>query len=304
VNTFSSATWRDAAVAALGRSGSPKWSIATQGPWTTAWSLHVGREHFFVKTAPIANASMLEAEADGLRALASSGAHSRNAPLRAPAVHVRGAQGETAFLVLSWLDLGDARRGDALARALACLHRVAAPTGPRGERYGWQRDNYIGATPQRNGWEDDWAIFYRDHRIGPQVERALKGGHRGVLRRDSQRLLEAVPLLLAGHAPVPTLLHGDLWSGNAGTLMTGAPVVFDPAVYVGDRETDLAMTRLFGGFESAFYRAYEEIYPLPSGHEERRELYNLYHVLNHLNLFGSSYLARAEEVVGRLLARV
>jgi len=203
------------------------------------------------------------------------------------------AVGGTAFLALSWLDLVGAATGATLGCALAELHRVA-----QGEPYGWARDNFIGATPQVNGWLDDWAVLFRDRRLAPQLARASRAGYR---LRDADALLAAVRHLLATHRPQPSLLHGDLWSGNAGVLATGAPAIFDPAVYVGDREADLAMTRLFGGFDASFYRAYEEAWPLAPGHEARRDLYNLYHVLNHLNLFGASYLARAEQMIARLL---
>ena len=281
-------SWQEAAVEALGARGAPAWRPAAKGAWTTAWSLAIGGGRYFVKIAPRADAAMLDAEADGLRALAACGAS-----LRVPCVCAHGEDGGTAFLALSWLDLAGEAPGASLGRALAALHR-----GPQGGRYGWTRDNFIGATPQVNGWLDDWAAFFRDRRLAPQIARALRAGHRV---RGADALLAAVPRLLAGHRPQPSLLHGDLWSGNAGVLASGAPAIFDPAVYVGDREADLAMTRLFGGFDAGFYRAYEEASPLPPGHVARSDLYNLYHVLNHLNLFGASYLARAERMIESLL---
>jgi protein-ribulosamine 3-kinase len=295
MNAFSSATWRDAVVAALGYHAAPRWSVAAEGPWSTSWSLHVGREHLFVKTARASAAEMLASEADGLRAIGST------STVAVPRVRLRGTQGECAFLVLSWLDLGDSQRGAALGDALARLHRAAAPSGAGGERYGWSRDNYVGGTPQRNGWTNDWATFFRDRRLKPQLARIARAGYGETLGADGQRVLDLVPLLLDGHDPVPSLLHGDLWSGNASALVNGSPVVFDPAVYVGDREADLAMTRLFGGFDVAFYRAYEASWPLPPGHDIRRDLYNLYHVLNHLSLFGTAYLEHARTLMKRLL---
>ena len=178
--------------------------------------------------------------------------------------------------------------------------RAAAPDDA--PRFGWPRDNTIGTTPQVNAWGDDWAEFFRDRRIAPQLALAARNGHGGALQRDGERLLAAIPALLAGHAPAPSLLHGDLWSGNAACLATGEPVIFDPAVYYGDREADLAMTELFGGFGADFYAAYRDAWPLPDGYERRRTLYNLYHVLNHLNLFGGGYGAQAETMIARLLA--
>lgn len=239
----------------------------------------------FVKTVPLAEAARLEAEAEGLRALAACGA------IVVPRVLDIGTRGGTAFLVTTRLDFGEAPRGAAMGRALACLHRV-----PQGAQYGWHRDNFIGAAPQVNGWDRDWAAFFRDRRLRPQLLRAASYRLRG-----ADTLLEAVPDLLRDHAPPASLLHGDLWSGNAAMLASGEPAIFDPAVYVGDRETDLAMTRLFGGFDASFYRAYQEEWPLPPGHEARGAVYNLYHLLNHLNLFGASYRAQAQATIDRLL---
>lgn len=163
---------------------------------------------------------------------------------------------------------------------LATLHRS---TGPR---YGWQKDNWIGLAPQPNAWSDDWAQFFVEYRLAPQARRA------GIALPDVKRLLE-------DHHPAPSLLHGDLWSGNVGFTPEG-PVLFDPAVYYGDREADLAMTELFGGFAPAFYAAYREALPLPEGYELRKHVYNVYHLLNHLNLFGSGYLPQVQGVL-RLL---
>jgi fructosamine-3-kinase len=239
----------------------------------------------FVKSVPLADAAMLDAEAEGLRALAACGA------VVVPEVLETGTRGDEAFLATTWLDFADAPRGAALGRALARLHRIA-----QGDRYGWARDNFIGRAPQVNGWDDDWARFFRDMRLGPQFERAQRHGLRG-----TDALLAVVPQLLRGHAPPRSLLHGDLWSGNAAMLASGDPAIFDPAVYVGDREADIAMTHLFGGFDASFYRAYEEEWPLPDGHELRRDLYNLYHIVNHLNLFGGSYRGQAQATIDGLL---
>src|SRR5262245_18398887 len=167
---------------------------------------------------------------------------------------------------------------------LANAHRKPGP------RFGWQRDNYIGSTPQQNGWCNDWIVFWVTRRLEPQISLARDKGFDVSL--PSTRMLES-------HRPQPALLHGDLWSGNAGFTAEG-PVVFDPAVYYGDREADLAMTELFGGFPREFYRAYNEAYPLPGGYEQRKHLYNLYHLLNHLNLFGGGYLGQVKSTL-RLL---
>jgi fructosamine-3-kinase len=213
-----------------------------------------------------------------------------------PQVIASGLTAEVAFLALEWLELAGGGRGAPLARALARLHRN------EGERYGWHRDNTIGPTPQRNAEADDWPTFFRDARLAPQLALARRNALPAALLDAGERLLAQVPALLAGHAPRPSLLHGDLWSGNAGCLASGEPVVFDPAVYYGDREADLAMTELFGGFDDAFHAAYREEWPLDPGYAERRTLYNLYHVLNHANLFGGGYARQAQSMIGALLA--
>jgi len=245
----------------------------------------LSRERHFVKSVPLADAAMLEAEADGLRALAACGV------IAVPRIVELGRHDATAFLATSWLDFADMPRGEAMGCALARLHRVA-----HGARFGWSRDNFIGRTPQNNDWSDDWATFFRDRRLRPQFLRAAR-----YRLHDTDALLDAVPELLRDHAPAPSLLHGDLWSGNAAMLVSGEPAIFDPAVYIGDREADIAMTYLFGGFDASFYAGYERTWPLPAGHERRRELYNLYHVVNHLNLFGVSYRSQAQATIARLL---
>jgi protein-ribulosamine 3-kinase len=185
----------------------------------------------------------------------------------------------------------------ALGRMLALVHTV------RGEFFGWRRDNYIGRTPQRNRRSFSWCDFWRDARLRPQLELGRKNGLSAGLLGRGERLVEALPRLLSGHAPAASLLHGDLWGGNAGFLADGAPVLFDPAVYWGDREADLAMTELFGGFPRNFYSTYAEIAPLDGGYGMRKTLYNLYHVLNHANLFGGSYAAQAQTMIDELLAQ-
>jgi fructosamine-3-kinase len=261
--------------------------------WSENWSCAFGAQRAFVKVAPVDSETALEAEADGLRELAAANA------VRVPGPLAVGSTGRHAYLALEWLDLAGDGRDAPLGRALARLHRNTTP------RFGWHRDNTIGGTPQLNGWLDDWPKFVRDRRLGPQLALAAGNGHGGALARDGERVLDVVPALLAGHEPIASLLHGDLWSGNAGRLaFSGEPVIMDPAVYYGDREADLAMTELFGGFGPDFYAAYREAWPIDAGYPIRRTLYNLYHVLNHLNLFGEGYLAQARQMIGALLATV
>jgi len=244
---------------------------------------------YFVKTNTARLADAFAAEADGLAALIAAG-------MRAPRPLGNGVASGRAYLVMEHLDLTG--RGDwaAMGRALAAMHRTT------GRRFGWRRDNFIGSTPQSNRGHDDWTGFWRDARLLPQLALAARNGLGSRLVDAGERLAAMLPRLLAGHAPQASLLHGDLWSGNAAFLPDGSPVLFDPAVYFGDREADLAMTELFGGFPPSFYAAYAEAWPLDAGYALRRDLYNLYHVLNHANLFGGGYAAQAEALIGRLLA--
>ena len=246
----------------------------------------------FVKLGAAASGAALAAEAAGLEELA------RTHTVRVPRVLAAGHTPTAAFLALEWLEPGP-RTGASeqrLGEALAALHAVTAP------RYGWSRDNTIGSTPQLNTWSEDWVEFFRERRLRPQLERALSGGYAPLLAAPGEQLLESLPQLLAGHKPSASLLHGDLWGGNWFASTGGEPAVFDVAVYYGDAETDLAMTRLFGGFGATFYRAYEAARPSATGAAQRCELYNLYHVLNHANLFGGGYAGQARAMIDALLA--
>jgi protein-ribulosamine 3-kinase len=256
------------------------------------WSSDAGP--MFVKIALDCRAWVLEAEAEGLRALASA------SRIRVPVVFGVGVAAGRAWLALEWLDLESPRPGSEarLGELLAEQHRTTA------EMFGWHRTNTIGPTRQENDPNPDWGRFYVTRRLEPQLALAEQNGNHGSLIDRGRRLCELVPALLGGHAPSPSLLHGDLWAGNHAEDAAGHPLVFDPAVYFGDREADLAMTRLFGGYGRGFYAAYEAAWPLEAGAAERVPLYNLYHVLNHLNLFGGGYLRQAEDMVERLLAQV
>lgn len=247
----------------------------------------------FVKVAPAGQRAMFEAEADGLRELANAAA------VRVPNVLAVGADEHHAFLALEWIHLTGSTSAAASAQLgaqLARQHRVTA------EKFGWHRDNTIGSTPQINTRATSWPVFFREHRLRYQLDLAARNGYAGSLQDRGARLLECIEVFFADHQPTPSLLHGDLWGGNAAVDAEGVPVIFDPAVYYGDREADLAMTRLFGGFSATFHSAYEAAWPLPKSARARVDLYNLYHVLNHLNLFGGGYQPQAESMIDRLLA--
>ena len=260
------------------------------GDISSAWRLETDDGTVFLKTGPASSSDMFAAEAEGLSELGAPNV------IRVPRALATGIAGDTAFVALEWLHFGRPHRETErrLGEQLAKLHRTTR------SRFGWHRDTTIGLTLQVNDWSDEWVAFLRDHRIGFQLRLAADKGYGGSLQEQGARVLDRLPIFFDGYAPEASLLHGDLWGGNWGSC-DGEPVIFDPAVYFGDRESDLAMTRLFGGFGRAFYEAYEAAWPLSAGHRERCDLYQLYHVLNHLNLFGSGYLGQAQDLLSRLL---
>ncbi len=260
----------------------------------TAWRLEGAGRRYFVKLNAAEQLDMFEAEAQGLREMADTGT------VRVPEPIAWGTSGVQAYLAMEYLPTGPETSVamERFGRELARMHRHTQP------RFGWHRDNTIGSTPQVNTPSADWSAFWRAQRLGFQLELAARNGYRGSLQRKGEALLDSFPGLFRGHSPAPSLLHGDLWSGNCAVGADGAPLIFDPAVYYGDREADLAMTELFGGFSAAFYAAYREEWPLDAGYELRKVLYNLYHVLNHLNLFGGGYRSQAERMMDRLLGEL
>jgi fructosamine-3-kinase len=264
------------------------------GSINQAFRIGDGGQHYFVKLNQTSQVNMFEAEARGLQALSASRS------IRVPQVICWGVTANNCFMVLEWIDLGqgDASSWAALGRQLAHLHRThlhRAANRPKG--FGWDQNNTIGRTPQPNPWTQDWAEFFIEHRIGYQLQLAQR---RGANFSQTDNLLRAIANHLS-HNPEPSLVHGDLWSGNAGFSREGEPVIFDPAVYWGDREVDLAMTELFGGFPKGFYDSYQAMWPLETGYEQRKGIYNLYHILNHFNLFGGSYRAQAEQMMAQIM---
>lgn len=242
----------------------------------------------FMKSNRTASPAFFRAEADGLEALRATGA------IGVPRVIGMGEDAAYgACLLLEWVDAAPRARDfwADFGRSLARMH--LAPAG----RFGWTRDNYIGSSPQINAQSDSWVTFFRDCRLAPQLRRAQHCFDADTRRRAS-RLLDRLGEYLAEPGR-PSLLHGDLWSGNFVTGPDGRAWLIDPAVYVGHAEADIAMTELFGGFHPDFYAAYREVNPPLPGYQARRELYNLYHLLNHLNLFGGGYLAPVVRTIRR-----
>ena len=241
---------------------------------------------FFAKLNRADKLEMFEAEADGLRDIAAT------ETVRVPHPVCRGISGGQAYLVLEHMELSSRGSEAELGRRLAKLHAVPQT------RFGWRRDNTIGDTPQPNPASDNWVAFLREHRLGFQCRLAKLNG----LRLDgADELLGGLDGFFTGYEPRPSLLHGDLWSGNMAFGPDGEPVIFDPATYRGDREAEFGLAEMFGGFGSAFWSAYEAEWPLDPGYGARKLLYRLYHTLNHFNIFGGGYGSAAEGIVGRLL---
>jgi fructosamine-3-kinase len=244
---------------------------------------------YFVKINQASQIEMFQAEALGLQQMLDT------ATIRVPKPLCSGIADDSSYLVLEWLEMGrgNPKSWEMMGRKLAAMHKVTNKKG-----FGWYTNNTIGSTPQVNTLTANWVEFYTQHRMKFQFRRGKSKGGRFP---QAEELLAAIPELLAGHKPQPSLVHGDLWGGNAGFTVEGKPVIFDPATYYGDREVDIAMTELFGGFPSEFYRGYNEVLPLDSGYEFRKILYNLYHVVNHFNLFGGSYESQANRMISQLL---
>ncbi|HEC13619.1 MAG TPA: fructosamine kinase family protein [Acidiferrobacteraceae bacterium] len=260
----------------------------------SATVLEGGGLRFFVKVNDASMVDMFAAESEGLNELA------RTRALRVPDPVCFGVDADSAYLVMEHLQLGSGGRHtlEKLGRGLAAIHRVTSA------RFGWLRDNTIGSTPQINSSDENWVRFWQRHRLGFQLDLAEgKGGGKRLIDRGTE-LNQLLPVFFSTYTPVPSLLHGDLWSGNYSSDENDEPVIFDPAVYYGDRETDMAMTELFGGFGGRFFGAYNDAYPLDPDYKVRKVLYNLYHILNHFNLFGGGYRAQAEAMVDRLLAEI
>ena len=262
------------------------------GSINSAFRIEGGNRAFFVKLNRAELRDMFAAEFEGLLEMATT------ETVRVPEPIACGADAETAFLILESLNLNSSNTGSEhiLGAQLAAMHNKAQ------SGFGWIRDNTIGSTLQKNPSSQDWIAFWRDQRLGFQLQLAEKNGAGSALLDCGLRLCEGFHALFESYTPSPALLHGDLWAGNAAADGTGQPVIFDPACYYGDRECDIAMTELFGGFGTAFYRAYNATWPMDAGYRVRKTLYNLYHVLNHFNLFGGGYQRQAETMIRTLLA--
>ncbi|NET72391.1 MAG: fructosamine kinase family protein [Sphaerospermopsis sp. SIO1G2] len=257
-----------------------------------AYQISDGTTTYFVKLNQASQGEMFAAEMLGLQQMYET--HT----IRVPKPICWGTTNNSSYIVLEYLKLNSSgnKSWQQMGRNLAAMHKTISTQG-----FGWNMNNTIGSTPQINTWESDWIEFYGKHRLGYQFKLARrKGGHFPL----ENKLIDAIPKLLANHPVQPALVHGDLWGGNAGFTVDGEPVIFDPATYYGDREVDIAMTELFGGFPNAFYQGYQEVFPLEPGYETRKILYNLYHIVNHFNLFGGGYVSQANGMIERILRSI
>ncbi|KUI99511.1 fructosamine kinase family protein [Vibrio sp. MEBiC08052] len=248
-----------------------------------------GHEKYFVKVMEKEGLSQLICEQDNLKVLARS--HS----VHLPKVRLVGSSKTHAFLVLDYINLRPLESGERsylFGEQLARLHQWEEQ-----KEYGFDQDNYIGVTIQPNSWNKKWHRFFAEQRIGWQLQLLYE---KGIVFVDIDKFVELIAQRLGSHQPNPSLLHGDLWHGNVADN-GHAPFCFDPASYWGDRECDIAMTELFGGFEPEFYQGYESIFPLDLAYQERKHIYNLYHILNHCNCFGGHYLDDAQQLIRYVL---
>ncbi len=264
------------------------------GGINSSYHLKTDSNSYFFKTNNPNLSAMFEAEAQGLQELASLNC------VRIPDVIGHGKTKEYSYIVIEYIDCHSLSQASnkILGQQLAQLHQHPQAY------FGWHIDNTIGSTPQYNDRHHDWIDFLKRQRMQPQLEFIKQKGFASQLYEKGQQLTASLDVFFDTYSPQSSLLHGDLWSGNAAADPLDKPVIFDPACYYGDREADIAMTELFGGFDGDFYRAYHAEYPLDNGYKTRKILYNLYHILNHVNLFGGGYAGQASSMIDQLLAEI
>ena len=267
-------------------------SPVSGGDINRAWRLSDGRHQYFIKTNSADRLAMFEAEMIGLNEIQTSNS------IRTPGAIACGIAGQQAFVVMEYLELSGRPDPVRLAQQLAAMHQCTQ------DQYGFRVNNTIGSTPQVNSFDRDWPGFWQRQRLGYQLSMVRTKGFGNELYDAGMRLNEQLNHFFINYTPLASLLHGDLWSGNQGADSAGNPVVYDPACYYGDHEADLAMMELFGSPGQRFFDAYDDLFPIDVGYKVRRELYNLYHILNHANLFGASYVLQAKQMIASLLAQV
>ena len=248
-----------------------------------------GKRRFFVKINEIDKLVNFEAECIGLEHL------QKTEILKVPKIICLGAASDKSFLVLEFITMqsGSKEAWFKFGQKLAQQHQSHTQN-----MYGWQEDNFIGLSPQPNNWQKKWSEFFAEQRIGFMLQLLAEKGHN---LADIDKVVDSVKQLFAGHNPVSSMLHGDLWQGNIG-FHNDEPVIFDPAFYFGDREAEIAMTELFNRFPAEFYHGYDEVWPLDVDYQYRKPVYQLYHILNHALIFGGQYLNSAKSNLNMLAA--
>jgi len=249
-------------------------------------------QNWFIKENKPTLISMFEAEAAGLAVIQQSKS------IRAPKPICYGKTNDFSYLVMEYISMQSGINQLTTGEQLAQMHQTTQPL------FGWERDNTIGSTPQLNQQHKNWVNFWKEQRLIPQLTLAKQKGYSNTAYDAGLKLVDHLELFFRQYQPDPSLLHGDLWGGNCATDSANHPVIFDPALYYGDRETDIAMTELFGGFSQTFYDSYNAVYPLNSDYKTRKTLYNLYHILNHYNLFDGGYASQAESMTRQLLSEI
>lgn len=264
-------------------------TLVTGGDINTAFKLSSSSRHFFIKLNEKDFVRHFEAEAYSLNQI------NLQSPFKCPMPICYGESLNNSFLVLEMLDFvhGTNHQWYQLGQTLADMHKQTVHG-----KFGWEEDNYIGTNIQPNTWSSNWSMFFAEQRIGWQLQLL---NEKSIRLGDIEHIIKRCHDGLEKHQVMPCLIHGDLWQGNVGFTRNG-PTIFDPASYYGDREADIAMTELFGHFPSAFYQGYQEHYPLPEHYEQRKLIYNLYHILNHTNLFGGVYIEQAKALLQRILS--
>jgi len=254
--------------------------------------------HWFIKTNKSTKLDMFIAESAGLNALREPQA------IRVPKSICHGSNNKFSYLVLEYIELKPLVNQMSAGQALAKMHLYPykIPVAQPQKRFGWIQNNTIGLTPQSNTPHDSWVSFWKEERLLPQLNLAKSNGYSSKDFDNGLKLAESLDHFFTSYSPQASLLHGDLWSGNCASDSQGLPVIFDPAVYIGDRETDIAMTELFGGFSQDFYAAYNAHFPFDPEYKTRKQLYNLYHILNHFNLFGGGYASQSAKMTKSLLS--
>jgi protein-ribulosamine 3-kinase len=272
--------------------GRLKASPVSGGDINRAYRLSDGQQQFFAKINRAERLPMFEAEMHGLNEIR------RSDSIRCPYPIACGVTGQFAFIVMEFLDLSGHRDEALFAQQLASLHLCQR------QQFGYPIDNTIGTSPQLNTFDSSWVGFWQQQRLGYQLSLARTNGYGSDLYDSGMRLNQQLDAFFSDYSPLASLLHGDLWSGNQAADAFANPVIYDPACYYGDHEADLAMMELFGRPQPLFFEVYNDVFPIDAGYAQRRELYNLYHILNHANLFGAAYVRQASRMIESLLAQI